>query len=154
MYQALVFIICCKINLNLNQSCFHPMICQYKYLSIFSLWKLDNLLIWGSASVPQNQHASVVIFRAIYLICCHAFILEIWGDIMQLSCSVLHPYFSCQLNTDIPLFNSLSSCDAKRRERSGSNMAQVMVRCLTAPNHYMNQCWLITNKDIHPRPIP
>ena len=29
-------------------------------------------------------------------------------------------------------------------QRSGSTLAQVMACCLTAPSHYLNQCWLIT----------
>ena len=32
------------------------------------------------------------------------------------------------------------------RHRSGSTLAQVMVWCLMAPNHYLNQCWLIIGK--------
>ena len=33
--------------------------------------------------------------------------------------------------------------DAIWRHRSGSALAQVMGCCLTAPSHYLNQCWLI-----------
>ena len=33
-----------------------------------------------------------------------------------------------------------------RRQRSGSTLAQVMVWCLMAPRHYLNQCWLIISK--------
>ena len=29
------------------------------------------------------------------------------------------------------------------RHRSGSTLAQVMTCCLTAPSHYLNQCWLL-----------
>ena len=29
---------------------------------------------------------------------------------------------------------------------SGSTLAQVMAWCLTAPSHYLNQCWLIINE--------
>ena len=32
--------------------------------------------------------------------------------------------------------------DAIWRHRSGSTLVQVMACCLTAPNHYLNQCWL------------
>ena len=28
-------------------------------------------------------------------------------------------------------------------QRCGSTLAQVMACCLTAPNHYLNQCWLV-----------
>ena len=31
-------------------------------------------------------------------------------------------------------------------KRSGSTLAQVMACCLTAPSHYLNQCWLIISK--------
>ena len=32
------------------------------------------------------------------------------------------------------------------RHKSGSTLAQVMACCLTAPSHYLNQCWLIIGK--------
>ena len=32
------------------------------------------------------------------------------------------------------------------RQRSGSTLAQVMVCCLMAPSHYLNQCWLIISE--------
>ena len=41
------------------------------------------------------------------------------------------------------VLNSLWPCDIIRRYRSGSTLAQVMACCLTAPSHYLNQCWLI-----------
>ena len=37
---------------------------------------------------------------------------------------------------------------------SGSTLAQVMAYCLTAPSHYLNQCWLVIgvmSYGIHPR---
>ena len=40
-------------------------------------------------------------------------------------------------------FNSLWPSDTIWRQRSGSTLAQVMACCLTAPSHYLNQCWLI-----------
>ena len=42
--------------------------------------------------------------------------------------------------------NSLGPNDAIWRQRSGSTLAQVMACCLTAPSHYLNQCWLIFSK--------
>ena len=36
--------------------------------------------------------------------------------------------------------------DAIWRHRSRSTLAQVMACCLTAPSHYLNQCWLIISK--------
>ena len=38
--------------------------------------------------------------------------------------------------------NSLRPGDAIWRHRSGSTLAQVMACCLTAPRHYLIQCWL------------
>ena len=43
-------------------------------------------------------------------------------------------------------FNSLWPSDAIWRHRSGSTLAQVMACCLTAPSHYLNQCWLIISQ--------
>ena len=39
--------------------------------------------------------------------------------------------------------NSLSPSDVIWRHRTGSTKAQVMACCLTAPSHYLNQCWLL-----------
>ena len=44
---------------------------------------------------------------------------------------------------DLDCFNSLRPSDAIWWHRSGSTLAQVMACCLTAPSHYLNQCWLI-----------
>ena len=42
--------------------------------------------------------------------------------------------------------NSLWPTDTIWRLRTGSILAQVMACCLTAPIHYLNQCWLIISK--------
>ena len=39
--------------------------------------------------------------------------------------------------------NSLRPSDVIWRRGSRSTLAQVMACCLTAPSHYLNQCWLI-----------
>ena len=41
---------------------------------------------------------------------------------------------------------SLGPSDAIWRWRSWSKLVQVMGYCLTAPSHYLNQCWLIISK--------
>ena len=43
-------------------------------------------------------------------------------------------------------FNSLWPSDAIWPHRSGWTLAQVMACCLTAPSHYLSQCWLIISK--------
>ena len=40
-------------------------------------------------------------------------------------------------------FNSLRPSDAIWRQWFWTTLAQVMACCLTAPSHYLNQCWLI-----------
>ena len=47
-----------------------------------------------------------------------------------------------------PLYalNSLWPSDVLWWQGSRSTLAQVMACCLTAPNHFLNQCWLITSK--------
>ena len=44
------------------------------------------------------------------------------------------------------IINSLWPNDAIWRQRSGSTLAQVMAWCLTAPSHYLNQCWFTFSK--------
>ena len=43
-------------------------------------------------------------------------------------------------------FNSLWPSDAIWQHRTWSTLAQVTACCLTAPSHYLNQCWLIISK--------
>ena len=42
--------------------------------------------------------------------------------------------------------NSLWPSDVIWRQGSGSTLPQVMACCLTAPSHYLNQCWFIISK--------
>ena len=42
--------------------------------------------------------------------------------------------------------NLLGPSDAIWWQKSGSTLAQVMACCLTAPSHYLNQCWLIISE--------
>ena len=47
------------------------------------------------------------------------------------------------IQTDL---NSLWPGDAIWRHGTRSTLAQVMVCCLTAPSHYLNQCWLVISE--------
>ena len=40
-------------------------------------------------------------------------------------------------------FNLLWPNDTIGQHKSGSTLAQVMACCLMAPNHYLNQCWVV-----------
>ena len=42
--------------------------------------------------------------------------------------------------------NSLWPSDAIRCQTSWSTLVQVMACCLTAPSHYLNQCWHVINE--------
>ena len=59
----------------------------------------------------------------------------------------LHSWQFCHcLLLPVFFFNSLWPSDAIWQYRSGSTLVQVMACCLTAPSHYLNQCWLIISK--------
>ena len=53
----------------------------------------------------------------------------------------IHQY-DCPSASEVTI-NSMWPSDAIWRQRSGSTLAQVMASYLTAPSHYLNQCWLI-----------
>ena len=53
-------------------------------------------------------------------------------------------YTWCMGNPGI--FNSLWPNDTIWWQGSGSTLAQVMACCLTAPRHYLNQCWFTISK--------
>ena len=42
--------------------------------------------------------------------------------------------------------NSLWPSDSIWRHRSMSTLAQIMASCLTAPSHYLSQCWLMISE--------
>ena len=63
--------------------------------------------------------------------------LENWYSLAD----IIRAYWS---STSRYLFiNSLRPSDAIWRQWSWTTLAQVMACCLTAPSHYLNQCWLI-----------
>ena len=63
--------------------------------------------------------------------CMPKYRLQNVGQLAQASMSYIH---------------SLRPGDAIWRHRSGSTLARVMACCLTAPSHYLKQCWLIISK--------
>ena len=50
------------------------------------------------------------------------------------------------IETWATLLNSLWNSDAIWRHRYRLTLGQVMPCCLTAPSHYLNQCWLLISK--------
>ena len=72
----------------------------------------------------------------------YRYILSIYDDdesMLLASFFIKTDYFS-------PCINSLRPSDAIWRQRTGSTLAQVMACCLTAPSHYLNQCWLVISE--------
>ena len=49
------------------------------------------------------------------------------------------------MNEPFGIINLLRCSDVIWEHRSGSTLAQVMTCCLTAPSHFLNQCWHIVN---------
>ena len=68
------------------------------------------------------------------------------SNFIQLWFNSIHFHPSALIHVPTSTFNSLWPSDAIWRPRSGSTLAQVKVCCLTAPNRYMNQRWLIVSE--------
>ena len=58
----------------------------------------------------------------------------------------LNPKYTSAYNRAVLKVNSLWPSDAIWRQGSRSTLVQIMACCLTAPSHYLNQCWLIISK--------
>ena len=112
-----------------------------------NLWKLSwashsnfsrirPLSIWLSTELSQLIAVQCAILSYTIMSCSNFCQLS-----LCLSLKVLRTLGNC--------VNSLwpSACsDAIRRQETESTLAQVMACCLTAPSHYLNQCWLIISK--------
>ena len=78
-----------------------------------------------------------------------SFIFHVWSCGISAGLDFLNgDTFSLQFTNNISVkketdVNSLRPSDAIWRQWSWTTLAQVMACCLTAPSHYLNQCWLI-----------
>ena len=89
-------------------------------------------------------------------LCCHLVALgNNDGDLVCHEHFIVHTHYlnQCWPRSMMPYgitrpqwVNSLRPSDAIWWHRSGSTLARVMACCLTAPSHYLNQCWLIISK--------
>ena len=98
-----------------------------KFVKIHSFWP-DNVMTWN-----RSPH---------YRVLC-------WGNPPKDDYSNKHHCLKQGLGTEHATshyLNSLWSSDAIWRHRSGTTLVHVMACCLTAPSHYMNQCWRIIRK--------
>ena len=88
----------------------------------------------GMQKIAEKQNRSYPLFT----------FLDIWSKWGFCTCQATAFY---QFE---PCINSLWPGDAIWQHRSASALAQVMACCLTAPSHYLNQCWLFLRFcDIH-----
>ena len=140
---------------------------------LFSLWQDRARSFWGVFSHPPTRKRSFEYKssqNSIFLALKYHFSLDLFGSNFQWPAA--HPqqfsdrvpppgarvnqcetvvYFR-QTRTVLsvrdctPWINSLGPSDAIWWLRAWSTLAQVMACCLTAPNHYLNQCWLIIGK--------
>ena len=92
-----------------------------------------------------------IVFVCIVFTCLFSIVL----DFAKYICAFLFIDIVLTLSIGMYQVNSLWPCDAKWRQGSMSTLAPVMACCLTAPSHYLNQCWLIIirSSGIHLRAI-
>ena len=101
-----------------------------------------------SATCNHNEHSRAFTWRPllrllnwyhiIYLSYCHSF----EGDV-QIDIIFGDPIFKWVVATRR---NSLKLSDVIKRHRTWSTVIHVMACCLTAPSHYLNQCWSVISK--------
>ena len=85
--------------------------------------------------IKITYHAQMLIMELIIQFLC---ILSAYVTIV--------PMVTWYWGNQLILLNSLRPSDAIWWHRSGSTLAQEMACCLTAPSHYLNQCWLVIRK--------
>ena len=70
-----------------------------------------------------------------------------WVKWNRINLSEIRPKWICPCRRSVyKVLNSSRPSDAICRHISESTLAQAMACCLTAPRHYLNQCWLIISK--------
>ena len=126
---------------------------------------VGNFTVWFSGSL-YRRIAWVLTVKLLSCECHKPHQWEVnirWGDgLMPLGNKPLPEPTLTQVLSMLPYgiarpqwVNSMGPSDAIWQQKSGSTLAQVMACCLTAPSHYLNQCWLIISEvsDIHIRAI-
>ena len=90
-------------------------------LKTLTLWHLHRFLIFRMIHELSNFYVAITSVSSLVQIMVHYLIIT----------------------ESLPCFNSLRPSDAIWRQWSWTTLAQVMACCLTAPSHFLNQCWLI-----------
>ena len=100
-----------------------------------SLWPCD--VIWRHRS--ESPLAQV-------MVCCLMVSGHYLNQCWLITKGVLWHSTQCNFTRNVYKLNSLWQSDAIWQHRFRSTLAQVMACCLTAPSHYLNQCWLIISE--------
>ena len=129
------------VNL-INRSCGSRFIAfiGFRHLSISHIIP-DNLYSISANEFPPIPSANSIYNRDIFSVWFHWFTTT--EHYQPLCCWI---YSSKSKYILFSFINSLWPSDTKLRQRSVSTLAQVMACCLTAPIHYLNQCWLIISE--------
>ena len=109
-------------------------------LGIFFYHHFHDILTWISLHVWSGFFGSTCVMPG----------FDIWNYKSCLGQPSFSLNFACsQLNQAIikqVFVNLLGPSDAIWRQKIGSTLAQVKACCLTAPSHYLNQCWFTISK--------
>ena len=110
----------------------------YIYIYIYSFECIRSFLI---SKVDGGSLKCMNIFTEDALKCRLQDLIDDKSSFFQINTELYFMYYcTCRWQR----VNSPRLSDAIWWHRAGSTLAQVMACCLTAPSHYLNQCWLIT----------
>ena len=101
-------------------------------------WSIPCLVMLWFLKLPEHQQTWYWLCSTDNTYCC--------SRVNSLTWVKPDPRYDSNGTISFAIFNSLRPSDAIWWHRSGSTLAQVMACCLTAPSHYLNQCWLIISK--------
>ena len=131
---------------------------MYEILSLYILsdkiyWYVFHAFaIWSSKTFPLEIYYGLNILPHWF----HVYACQCWPQtlaaisrhmgIWDVFCVRQGKYILGLGNYNIPIHSLWASSDIMWWHRPGSTLAQVMTCCLTAPSHYLNQCWLIISE--------
>ena len=102
--------------------------------------------VWYADHISIHRHWFIICINIIQI-----FILQkypCWHESSSVRPNVIH-YMSTS-GTDLsfpsPQMQLLTPIDAIWRHGTWTTLVQIMICCLTAPSHYLNQCWLIPSQ--------
>ena len=109
-----------------------PLLTYWSYDSLVLSHQYKPIICWSSKHNQTTGMLGATFTKSCYVI--HSYHNKSFGVLKMVF--LYHPFFMFVLN-------SLRPSDAIWRQWSWTTLAQVMACCLTAPSHYLNQCWLI-----------